>query len=37
MTKEELQRIESSMTKEEILERARTLRPVADFKNMGRL
>ena len=35
MTKEELQRIESSMTKEEIIERARTLRPVADFKNMG--
>ena len=35
MTKEELQRIESSMTKEQIIERARTLRPVADFKNMG--
>ena len=37
MTKEELQRIESSMTKEQIIERARTLRPVADFKDVGGL
>lgn len=30
-----MQRIESSMTKEQIIERARTLRPVADFKDVG--
>lgn len=35
MTKEELEKIENSMTKEQIIERARTLRPVAEFKNIG--
>lgn len=35
MTKEELTAIESRMTKEEIMERARTLRPVAEFKDKG--
>lgn len=37
MTKEELEKIENSMTKEQIIERARTLRPVAEFKNIGRM
>lgn len=35
MKKEELEKIEASMTKEQIIERARTLRPVAEFKNIG--
>lgn len=35
MTKEELEKIENSMTKEQIIERARTLRPVAEFKKVG--
>ena len=35
MTKEELERIEASMTQEQIIERARTLRPVAEFKETG--
>lgn len=35
MTKEKLEKIETSMTKEEIIELARTLRPVAEFKNIG--
>ncbi len=35
MTKEELEKIENSMTKEQIIERARTLRPVAELKKVG--
>lgn len=35
MTKDELEKIESSMTKDQIIERARTLRPVAEFRNVG--
>lgn len=35
MTKDELEKIESSMTKEQIIERARTLRPVAEFEKIG--
>ena len=35
MTKEELAAIESCMTREEIMERARTLRPVGEFRKKG--
>ena len=35
MTKEELEKIETSMTKEQIIERAKTLRPVAEFRRVG--
>lgn len=35
MKREELQVIETRMTKEEIMERARTLRPVGEFKEKG--
>ena len=35
MTEEALERIETSMTKEQIIERAKTLRPVAEFKKVG--
>lgn len=35
MTKKELQAIESRMTKEEIINRARTLRPVGELKDEG--
>lgn len=35
MTKDELEKIETSMTKEQIIERSRTLRPVAEFKKVG--
>lgn len=35
MTKTELQAIESRMTKEEIMNRARTLRPVGELKDKG--
>ena len=35
MTKTELQAIESRMTEEEIMNRARTLRPVGELKDKG--
>ena len=35
MTREELTAIESRMTKEQIMERARTLRPVGEFAKKG--
>lgn len=35
MTQEELEKIETSMTKEQIVERAKTLRPVKDLKKAG--
>lgn len=35
MAKEELEKIETSMTKEQIIERAKTLRPVAEFRRVG--
>lgn len=35
MTEKELERIENSITKEQIMERAKTLRPIAEFKNIG--
>jgi len=35
MTKEELEKIETSMTKEQIIESAKTLRPVAEFRRVG--
>ena len=35
MTTEELKNLEASITKEQIIERAKTLRPVTEFHNMG--
>lgn len=35
MTEEELEKIFHSMTKEQIIERAKTLRPVAEFRECG--
>ena len=35
MTEEELKKIENSMTKEKIIERAKSLRPVAEFHGIG--
>ena len=35
MTTEELKNLEASITKEQIIERAKTLRPVTEFQNMG--
>jgi len=35
MTQEELEKIETSMTKGKIIERAKTLRPVENFKQCG--
>lgn len=35
MTGKELKDMEAAMTKEKIIERAKTLRPVADFKKLG--
>lgn len=37
MTNEELSVIENRMSQEEIMERAKTLRPVAEFKDKGHL
>ena len=35
MTEKELKDMEAAMTKEKIIERAKTLRPVADFQKLG--
>ena len=35
MTEKDLRDMEAAMTKEKIIERAKTLRPVADFKELG--
>ena len=35
MTEKELKDMEAAMTKEKIVERAKTLRPVADFQEIG--